>query len=35
MRNGDKIWYHCLDNENGTQSWAVVVMLLNEVSEIK
>ena len=35
MRNGGKTWYHCLDNENGIQSWAIVVILLYEVFEIK
>ena len=35
MRNGGETWYHCLDNENGIQSWAIVVVLLYEVFGIK
>ena len=35
MRNGGETWYHCLDNENGIQSWAIVVVLLYEVFDTK
>ena len=35
MRNGGETWYHCLDNENGIRSWAIVVVLLYEVLDIR
>ena len=35
MWNGGKIWYHCLDNENGIRSWDIIVMLLYEVFDMK
>ena len=35
MRNGGETWYHCLDNENGIRSWAIVIMLLYAVFDIK
>ena len=35
MRNGEKTWYHCLDNENGIESWAIFIVLLYEVFDVK
>ena len=35
MRNGGKNCYHFLDTENDIRSWAIVVVLLYEVYDIK